>query len=175
MSRVLVPGERRTARDRAALATRAAHRRKRAAQTAVARFVAGRTDRQLERAPVGPAFLAALPLALRAQFQPDYAVDFDGKPINALLVLTVLRDGGRRRDPFAIEIRERRCRVRRHHGGGRRPDGTLTLALADLIRMATAAADPHELTGAGRLAVSGDTFLVVRFPGMFRQPTESLL
>jgi hypothetical protein len=144
-------------------------------RAALARFVAARTDRQLERPPLAQLLLASLPLTLRAQFRPAYAVDFDGNDLDAMIVVTILRDGGRRRDAFEIELERRRCRVRRSRGGSRRPDATMTLALADLVRMATAAADIHQLTAERRITVTGETFLVARFPGMFRQPTEALI
>lgn len=179
MSQAYVPGAPRTARDRAAATRRTLHRRKRGAETALARFVAARSDRQLERFP-GPLVVATTPLALRAQFRPEYAVDLDGNDIDAVILLTVLRDGGQRRDEFEVAIARRRCRVRRRRvsgvaGGRRRPDGTLTLALADLIRMQVAGADPLKLSAQGRVSITGDTFLVIRFPGMFRTPTRGLV
>ena len=175
MSRAYVPGAPPTARDRAASAGRALHRRKRALQMAMARVVAGRTDRQLERAPIGPIVIWALPLLLRAQFRPEYAVDLDGNDIDGTILLNLLRDGGRRRDQFEVALERRRCRVRRQSGGTRRPDATLTIGLADLLRMAAAATDALALVPAGRVAISGDTFLVARFPPMFRQPTRSVI
>ena len=175
MSQAYVAGAPRTARDHVAAARRALHRRKRALHAALARSVARLTSRQLERPPIGPIVIWTLPLALRAQFRSDYAVDFDGNEIDATILLNVLRDGGRRRDQFEVVIERRRCRVRRHPGGGRRPDGTLTVALADLLRMSAAAADPLMLVGQGRIAITGDTFLVVRFPAMFRQPTRPVI
>jgi hypothetical protein len=139
----------------------------------MARAVARLGDRTLERAPLGPLFVAGLPLALRAGFRPQYAVDFDGSPFDATIQLTVVRGNGRR-DSFDIVLRERRCRVHRHRPGARPPAGTLTIGLADLIRMATAAADPTVLAGEGRVEITGDTFLLVRFPAMFSQPTKGL-
>ena len=175
MSRVYVPGAPRTARDRTAAAGHALRRRKRGLQAAVARFVARRTTRQLEGAPIGPIFLWALPFALKARFRPDATVDFDGSDIDATILLNILRDAGRRRDQFEIAISGRRCRVRRHRGDGRRPDGTLTVALADVIRLSMAAVDTFTLLAESRAVVTGDAFLVARFPGMFRQPTRSLV
>lgn len=172
MSRAYVPGAPRTARDRAVAARRALRRRKRAVHAAVARFVARRTSRQLERAPIGPILVRTLPFALRAQFRPDYAVDLDGNDIDATILVTVVRNGGRRRDQFEVAIERRRCRIRRPRGGGRRPDATFTVALADMIRGFTGATAPHLLGADGRVETSGDTFLLARIPGMFRQPTR---
>lgn len=175
MSQPYVPGAPPTARDRVDAAKRALRHRKRAAQVALARSAAAKSDEELESLPIAPLFLKMLPFALRAQFRPDYAVDFDGNDIDAMLLLDVLRDGGRRSDQFEVVIENRRCRVHRRDGDGRRPDTTLAISLADLIRSAAAATDPNDLASTGRAAISGDTFLAVRFPAMFRQTTKAVI
>jgi predicted lipid carrier protein YhbT len=175
MSRTYIPGAPPGPRARAGRAARAARRHALALRTAIARFVAARTDRELARPPLAQLLLASLPLTLRAQFRPEYAVDFDGNDLDAMILVMILRDGGRRGDAFEIELQRRRCRVRRRRDGGRRPDATMTLSLPDLVRMATAATDIHLLTAERRITVTGDTFLMARFPGMFRQPTEGLI
>jgi hypothetical protein len=172
---VYVPGAPPSARDRADAAKRSLRRRERGLRQAVARFVARRTDHQLERAPVGPLVVWALPFALRAQFRPDCAVDFDGSDIDTLMLLSLERDGGRRRYRFEIRIAEGRCRVRRRREGGPRPDATLTGSLADLIRMASASVHPLALIAEERFSMAGDTSVLVRFPAMFRQPTSSVI
>lgn len=171
MSRTYVAGAPRTRADRVAAAKRALHRRKRAGEAAFARFVSKRTDEQLEGAPVGPVFLALTPYVLRAHFQPECSIDHDGRDIDALILLDITRDGGERRDQLEIVLKDQKCRIRRHDGS-RKPDGTLTTSLADMIRMATAAAETSVLISEGRVVVSGDAFLVYRFPAMFKQPTR---
>lgn len=176
MNRPYVAGRGGSVRDRVATARRWLYRRKRAAQAAGARFVLAREDRQLEGPPVGPVFLAVLPLALRAQFRREYAIDEDGRDIDATIVLDVARDGGRRRDRFEIVLASQRCRVRRvRRGGDPRADGTLRLSLADMLRMAAGASETSVLLSEGRVVASGDPFLLYRFPAMFRQPTRAYI
>jgi hypothetical protein len=164
----------RTSRDRAAALLRMLDRHKRAAQASSARFVLSRSDRQLERAPVGPCFLAMLPLALRAQFRREYAIDERGRDIDATIVLEIERDAGKRRIGFEIVLAGQRCRIRRARGGVR-ADGTLKMSLADMIRMAAGAEETSALLSEGRVVASGDPFLLYRFPAMFRQPTRGYI
>lgn len=173
VTRVHVPGAPPTPRDRAAAAARALRRRKRRVQAAIAHFVARQPDRLLDLL-AGPIVLWAMPLVLRVRFRPEYAVDFDGTDIDAHILVMLMRDQGRRRDQFEITIDQRRCRVRRGSGDGRRPDATLTATFADLLRMLVAAVDPPSLASASRVEMKGDTFLLVRFPAMFGQPTRSV-
>jgi hypothetical protein len=174
VTRVYVPGARPTPRDRAAATARSLGRRKRALHVALARFVARQPDRRLELV-AGPVVLWALPLVLWARFRPAYAVDFDMMDIDGSILLRIVGAPGGRRDQFEITLGGRRCRVRRRRAGGRRPDATLTLRLADLVRLQVAAADPLGLASVGRVAMAGDTFLVVRFAAMFGQPTRSVI
>jgi hypothetical protein len=174
VTRVYVPGARPTPRDRGAAAARALGRRKRGLQVAVARFAARQPDRRLELL-AGPIVLWALPFVLRAGFQPAYAVDFDMMDIDGSILLRIVGDPGGRRDQFEITLDRRRCRVRRRRPGGRQPDATLTVRLADLLRMLLGATGPLELASAQRLVTTGDSFLLVRFPAMFGQPTRSVL
>lgn len=176
MSRPYVPGAPLPARDHAAASGRALRRRTRALWATVARVLAALPDRHLERPPIGPLVLLTLPYALRILFRPAYAVDFDGGELRGTILLAVTRDGGARSDRFEIVIKGRRCRVRRRRRGhDQRADGTLTVALADLIRTTTAAVDPHSLAASGRVLITGDTFLVVRFPALFRQPSRAVV
>ncbi len=174
MTHVLVPGAPPTRRDRAAAAARALDRRRRRLHAGLARLVARQPDRRLERL-AGPAVTRMLPFVLRTKFRPAYAVDFDRTDIDACILLDLMRERGGRRDQFEITLERRRCRVRRRHPGGLRPDATLTVRLADLVRMLVAATDPLRLASVGRVAMAGDTFLLVRFAGMFGQPTRSVL
>jgi hypothetical protein len=174
VTRAHVPGAPPTGRDRAAAARRALARRQRAAIVAVARVVARQPDRRIERL-LGPITMVGLPLVLRARFQRDYAVDFDHEEIDAVIEVNLLRKEGQKVDKFEIMIAQRRCRARRLRGGDSRSDATLTLHLADMLRMVVAATDPLVLAGAQRLVMEGDTFLLVRFPAMFGQPTRAVV
>jgi SCP-2 sterol transfer family len=174
VTRVHLPGAPPARRDRAAALTRALVRRRRAAHAVVARGVARQPDQRLERL-IGPVVVWALPLALRAGFRPEYAVDFDHEDIEAVIALNLLRRDGRRIDSFDVVIAERRCRIRRHRASGGRPDAALTARVVDLLRMLVAATDPLALASDERLAMTGDTFLLVRFPAMFGQPTRSVV
>jgi SCP-2 sterol transfer family len=174
VTRVHVPGAPPAPRDRAAAAARALGRRKRGLQVALARFVARQPDRRLELL-AGPVVVWAMPFVLRAGFRPEYAVDFDRTDIDGCILINLVGDRGGRRDQFEITLDRRRCRVRRRRPGGRRPDATLTVRLADLLRMLATVTDPPRLASEGRLAMTGDTFLLVRFPAMFGQPTRSVL
>ncbi len=174
MTRVYVPGAPPTPADRVAAVARALDRRRRGLQVALARFVARQPDRRLELL-AGPIVSWTLPFVLWARFRPAYAVDFDLTDIDASILVQLVRDRGGRCDQFEITIARRRCRVRRDRAGGARCDATLTVQLTDLLRMLVAATDPGELASAGRVALKGDTFLAVRFPAMFGQPTRALL
>lgn len=175
MTRAYVPGAPPTGRDRAAAARRSLARRQRAAIVAVARVVARQSDRRIERM-LGPITVLGLPLVLRLRFQPEYAVDFDGEEIQSMIAVKLLRRDGRQVDEFEVVVDRRRARARhRRRGVGGRPDAVLTLHLADMLRMVVAATDPLVLAGAKRLVMEGDTFLLVRFPAMFGQPTRSVV
>jgi hypothetical protein len=174
VTRVHVPGAPPTGRDRAAATTRALARRRRAAHVAIARFVARQPDRRLELL-AGPVVVWALPFVLRARFRPDRAVDFEHEDIEAVIGFNLVRREGRRIDRFDVMIAQRRCRIRRHRAADGGSDAALTARLADLLRMLVAATDPLALASDERLAMVGDTFLLVRFPAMFGQPTRSVV
>jgi SCP-2 sterol transfer family len=174
VTRAYVPGAPPTGRDRAAAARRALARRQRAAIVAVARFVARQPDRHIERL-LGLVTVLGLPLVLRLRFRPGYAVDFDGEEIKAMIVVKLLRRDGRQADEFEVMIDRRRCRARRRRGAESRPDAALTMYLADMHRMLVAATDPLMLARDKRLVMEGDTFLLVRFPAMFGQPTRAVV
>jgi hypothetical protein len=174
VTRVHVPGAPRTPRDRIDRAARVLRRREHGLRASLARFVARQPDRRLELL-LGPIVVWALPLFLWATFRPDYAVDFDLTDIDALILVQLLRDRGCRCDRFDVAIERRRCRVRRHRAGARRPDASLTVRLTDLLRVLAGATDPLALASAERVVMTGDTFLLVRFPAMFRQPTRSVI
>ena len=173
MARVYVAGAPRTRRDKLEAVLRTLRRRQHSGHAAFARFVAARSDRQLEKA-AGAMFLMGLPVVLKLKFRPEYAVDHDGQDIDALILLVVTRDEGRRRDEFAIELANRKCRISRYDGR-RKPDGTLTAGVATMIRMATASAETSVLISDGKVTASGDPFLLYRFPAMFRQPTRAVI
>jgi hypothetical protein len=72
---------------------------------------------------------------------------------------------------FTVRIADRVCRVRR----GPASDATAqaTLGLADLIRLVLGDAAWPQLLSSGRFALSGDPFLALRLPTLFRLSARS--
>jgi hypothetical protein len=79
------------------------------------------------------------------------------------------RGGDPRR--FELRVADGRCEVTA--GPARAPGATATLGADDLIRLASGAAGWPELLSSGRLELSGDPFLALRFPALFRLPVTS--
>jgi hypothetical protein len=138
----------------------------------LARVIANRSDQWLERWP-GPVFRETLPLSLRMQYQGTKAVTLDGNPLKANIGVTVSSSLGRLDYPLDIQIEGRRCRIR--HRQPRGPDSTMRVSLANMIRMASGAAESSILMSQGSIEVSGDAFLLARFPALFGLPTRPVL
>ncbi|MDQ6606079.1 MAG: SCP2 sterol-binding domain-containing protein [Actinomycetota bacterium] len=107
--------------------------------------------------------LRAVPLALNIRFDAASAHDLD-----AVLELRVRDPGGGRADEFELRIFGGRCEVR--PGPARHPGAGVLVGAGDMIRMASGAVGWPELLSAGRLELSGDPFLALRFPNLFRLP-----
>jgi hypothetical protein len=105
------------------------------------------------------AVLTALPYAIPRRFDPAAA---DG--LDATFELRV--DGGR----FAVRIAEGRCKVTPGPAPG--ADTVVSVSGSDLIRLGSGAVGWPELLSSRRLAVSGDPFLGLRFPMLFRLPAS---
>ena len=105
--------------------------------------------------------LRAVPYALRRRFDPQAAGD-----LSTTFELRVRdRDAG---EPvrFAIEVGGRQCRVRR--GGAGDASAGVTVHADDLVRMASGVRGWSELLSSGRLELTGNPFVALRFPVVFR-------
>ncbi|MFL5829234.1 MAG: SCP2 sterol-binding domain-containing protein [Solirubrobacteraceae bacterium] len=72
----------------------------------------------------------------------------------------------RRGTPVSLLIDDGRLRIR--PGAAAAPGATATVALTDLLRLGVGAAAWPQLMANGRLTLSGDPFLALRFPSLFR-------
>jgi hypothetical protein len=122
-----------------------------------------RVARLDQRAAAHRLILRAVPLALTRRFDADSAGDLD-----AVLELRVRDPGGGRIDAFELRISAGRCEVR--PGPARDPGATVLVGAGDMIRLASGAVGWPELLSAGQLELSGDPFLALRFPNLFRLP-----
>lgn len=139
-------------------------------QVRQARFVAGLGDDQLafiERGLVRRALVRAVAIALPLKFRKSVGGDIDG-----VLELRFIDPRGGAADRVQLVMRNGRCRGSR--GGSARPDATATMRLADLVRLGAGAADGGWLAHDGRVVLSGDPFLFVRFPSAFGLRTRPL-
>lgn len=121
----------------------------------------GENPRRLDRVVGSTPVLAGLFAALAARFVPARAEGFVGE-----LCFVVRRPGGDR--PWTLELGPDRARARR----GRSAEAalTLTLAAADLARLAAGTLDPATALMTGRLELEGDFALAVRFGELFGLP-----
>ncbi len=121
----------------------------------------------LDRRPLSRRLiLAGLPHALPAVFDPASAGD-----LTAVYELRVREPGHTSPARFAISIAGRRCRV--EVGDAPSPGAAVELTVGDIIRLASGAAGWPEMLSSGRLQLSGDPFLALRFPNLFRMPVRS--
>lgn len=133
---------------------------------AIARLVARLSDGQLrwlDWRPVRWLVVRSMTPTLRILFKPSLAEDVDG-----VIELRLSSPKGRPTAYFEIDIRGRACLVRR--APSRWPTTTLTITLADMLRLATGAVGVPHVVQAGRVRFSGDVFLIMRFPELFRLP-----
>ena len=107
--------------------------------------------------------LRAMPLALARQFDPAAARDLD-----AVFELRVRDPHGAPPTRFELRIADSRCQAR--PGGAPDPQVTATIGAADMIRLASGGVGWPELLANGRLELTGDPFLGLRFPMLFGLP-----
>jgi hypothetical protein len=105
----------------------------------------------------------AVPLALGRRFDPESARDLE-----AVLELRVRDPDGGRADLFQLKVSAGTCAVR--PGPAHHPGAAVEVGADDMIRMASGAVGWPELLSSGRLELSGDPFLALRFPTLFRLP-----
>lgn len=87
--------------------------------------------------------------------------------LSATFALRVLT--GRRPLSFGLHIEQGRMRLSR--GAPRDPGATVTAHARDLLRLVSGSVGWPQLLAAGRLELTGDPFLALRFPGLFRLPS----
>jgi hypothetical protein len=88
--------------------------------------------------------------------------------LSASMELRVRVLPGRRGTPVSLLIDDGRLRIR--PGAPRAPGATATVGLPDLLRLGVGSVAWPQLMAAGRLELSGDPFLAMRFPSLFRLP-----
>ncbi len=99
---------------------------------------------------------------------------FDGASAGGLTAAFELRVSERPgREPlrFTVRIEDGACRVRRGASGA--AGAVAAVTLADLIRLSLGLVGWPKLMSTGRLVLSGDPFLALRFPALFRLPAQA--
>lgn len=149
-------------------------------QQANARFIAGGGgDRlaRLERGRIRAAALISLPVVLPRLFRKDVTRALGGEPISGTLGLNLKRGEGDGVDSFEIVFGGNGCRVAR--GRSVHPDATVTIGIADMIRLGSGAVDPGKFLaegiGAGRIELTGDPFVMLAFPNLFGLANRKLI
>ncbi len=107
--------------------------------------------------------LRAVPVVLARRFDPETA-----RGLEAVLELRVRDPGGGPADVFELKVSGGICQIR--PGPAQHPGAAVELGADDMIRLASGAVGWPELLTSGRLELSGDPFLALRFPNLFRLP-----
>jgi hypothetical protein len=135
-----------------------------------ARAVLGRGGERVAELDARPVphrlILRALPLALERRFDPSAA---DG--LDAVMELRVRDPGGGEPARYELSVGGGALRVR--PGAATEAKAAVTIGGGDMIRLVSGAAVWPALLAAGRLELSGDPFLGLRFPKLFRLPAET--
>jgi hypothetical protein len=74
-------------------------------------------------------------------------------------------------DPFALAIADRRCLVT--PGPAPSARSSVTVGADDLVRLVSGEVGWPELLSDGRLEMTGDPFLALRFPQLFALPAQA--
>lgn len=90
------------------------------------------------------------------------------RDLTATLELRVRVVRRRRGMALTLEIEDGRLRVR--PGAPADPGATVTIGARDLLRLAAGSVAWPQLLSNGRLELSGDAFLALRVPSLFRLP-----
>lgn len=110
--------------------------------------------------------LRAIPAVMTRRFDSEAAGDLD-----ATFELRILNSSGADPTPFAITVNDGRCEVRA--GAAPEARSAVQIGADDMIRVATGAVGWPELLASGRLEMSGDPFLALRFPILFALPARA--
>jgi putative sterol carrier protein len=119
---------------------------------------------QLMRTPVRRAVLEAIFWQLPQHFDSKGAAGTE-----ATIRWRITGRPGGAADTYELQIADGRCRVWRGEGN-RDPRLTITLAAAELVRLATGNSDPMNAYFRGRVVLSGDVMLAAKLRSLFRIP-----
>jgi alkyl sulfatase BDS1-like metallo-beta-lactamase superfamily hydrolase len=122
---------------------------------------------RLDRIPGGHlALVRTIERTLPRLFDPVAAGDLD-----ATFALEINHPRGRRPDVLALTVRNAALTVTR--GRPQHAGATVSIGADDMVRLATGDTGWPELLAAGRLELSGDPFLALRFPRLFALPAAA--
>ena len=110
--------------------------------------------------------LLAIPYGARRLFAPRVAGDLE-----TTFELRISDPRGGEPERFALIIADGRCQVRR--GAVADAAAAVTVAAADLVRMVLRLVSWPQLLARGRLELSGNPFVALRFPAAFRLPASA--
>jgi SCP-2 sterol transfer family len=105
--------------------------------------------------------VGAIPRAIPWWFDAEAA-----KNLDATFELAIRDRRSGELDQFAITISDQRCTVTR--GPVLDTGARVEICAEDMIRVASGGVGWPELVSSGRLVLSGDPFLAIRFPSLFR-------
>lgn len=149
-------------------------------QKANARLIAGPAGTRLgliERGPVRAVLLAVLPFVMPRLFRRSSTRVLGGEPLAGTLELNLRKPDGTGVDIFAVVFDGDGCNVSR--GRTARPDASVTIGLADMLRLGSGSVDPGrflaEGIGAGSIELTGDPFLMLAFPNLFGLANRKLI
>jgi hypothetical protein len=120
----------------------------------------------VDRLPGGHlALVRVIERAIPRLFDPAGAAGLD-----AVFALETTHPRGRKPDALTLTIRDGLLTVTRGapHGAG----ATVAIGADDMVRLVTGDAGWPELLATGRLRLTGDPFLALRFPRLFGLPAE---
>jgi hypothetical protein len=109
-------------------------------------------------------FLMGLPLALQRRFDETRA----GSDLDTVFELRIRDPRGGDPARFALHVAGGTCTVTR--GAAARPGAGVEVGADDIIRLVTGSVGWPTLLAQGKLQLSGDPFLALRFPLLFRLP-----
>lgn len=115
------------------------------------------------RGPARAVALRSIQAALPRRFDPAQARDLE-----ATLELRVRKPRGGGATPLALHIAGGELSVSR--GPARDAGAAAELSADDMIRLAAGSVGWPQLISSGRMSLSGDPFLALRFPALFRLP-----